>query len=78
MSKEEIEMESKEIILQAKFARIIDLLSSKLSVSKNEAMDIFYNSKTAQLLEDGIADLHCRSDLYLVDEVVWEHQSNQF
>lgn len=37
----------------------------------SKAMDMFYASDTMNLMEDGIADLHCRSDKYLV-EAVWE------
>ena len=31
------------------------------------------NSDMLQLLEDGIADLHCRSDKYLAEEV-WDEK----
>ena len=41
----------------------------------NEATDIYYNSETANLIEEGVADLHCRSDKYLAEEVWLEHQS---
>ena len=34
-----------------------------------EAMDIFYNSPILPLLEEGVADLHCRSDKYLAEEI---------
>ena len=43
------------------------------SVSLEEAMDIFYNSPLLPLLEEGIADLHCRSDKYLAEEI-WREQ----
>lgn len=38
---------------------------------KNSGM--FYHSTTFQLLQEGIADLHCRSDLYLADELMMEY-----
>ena len=38
-------------------------------VSLEEAMDIFYNSPLLPLIEDGTADLHCRSDHYLAEEI---------
>lgn len=39
------------------------------NVSLEEAMDIFYNSPLLPLLEEGVADLHCRSDKYLAEEI---------
>ena len=42
-------------------------------VSINDAADIYYNSETSNMIEDGIADLHCRSDKYLAEEVWNEH-----
>ena len=32
-------------------------------------MDIFCNSRTFQLISEGVADMHCFSDLYLAEEV---------
>ena len=44
------------------------------NITLQEAADIYYNSDTASLIEDGIADLHCRSDKYLAEEVWNEYQ----
>ena len=38
-------------------------------------MDIFYNSPAFELIDKGVADLHCRSDQYLADEIIKEAQS---
>lgn len=62
-------------ILEAKYARIINEISNMYSVSLEEAMDIFYNSPLLPLLEDGVADLHCRSDKYLAEEIWMEHNN---
>ncbi len=62
-------------ILEAKFARIISEISKMYNVSLDDAMDMFYNSETMQLLEEGIADLHCRSEKYLAEEVWREKHS---
>ncbi len=56
-------------ILEAKFARIISEISKMYNVSLDDAMDMFYNSETMQLMEEGVADLHCRSEKYLAEEV---------
>ncbi len=42
----------------------------------DEAMDMFYASDTVTLMEEGIADLHCRSDKYLAEEI-WEDFENK-
>ena len=56
-------------IIQAKNARIIAILAEKFDGSLDKAMDVFYKSATAQMIQDGVADLHCRSDHYLADEI---------
>lgn len=62
-------------ILEAKYARIIEEISKMYSVSLDVAMDMFYHSDTMQLMEEGIADMHCRSDKYLAEEV-WREQKS--
>ena len=60
-------------ILEAKYARIIEAMSQQHEVSLEEAMDIFYNSPLLPLIEEGVADLHCRSDHYLAEEIWLEY-----
>lgn len=62
-------------ILEAKFARIISEISKMYNVSLDDAMDMFYNSETMQLMEEGVADLHCLSEKYLAQEVWREKHS---
>lgn len=62
----------KQAVLQLKYARIISCIADEASVGLDEAMNMFYNSETMQLIQDGIADLHCRSDQYLAGEVIRE------
>ena len=62
-------------ILEAKFARIISEISKMYNVSLDDAMDMFYNSETMQLMEEGVADLHCRSEKYLAEEV-WREKNS--
>lgn len=69
--------EAKQTILSAKNARIIALLSTMLNKSIEEAADLFYNSETAQLIQDGISDLHCRSDEYLANEIILEYSEKK-
>ncbi len=65
--------DSKNIIIQAKNARVIAILAEKFDGSLDKAMDVFYHSTIAQMIQDGIADLHCRSDRYLADEIYREY-----
>lgn len=71
-------MEANETLLQMKYARIIEQIAADLSISNVDAMDLFYNSRTFQLISQGIADLHCRSDRYLAEEVERENETHSF
>lgn len=65
--------DGKQSMRSAQCARIIICISEMFGVSLNDATDIYYNSETANLIEEGVADLHCRSDKYLAEEVWREH-----
>jgi hypothetical protein len=69
-------MEASETILEMKYARIIKAMADMRNISLEEAMDIFYNSQTFNLINEGVADLHCRSDLYLAEEILIEYDEN--
>lgn len=70
-------MDDKQTILQAKYARIIKGIADKLKIPLEDAMDRFYHSQTFQLIDHGIADLHCRSDIYLIDEYCLEAEEKE-
>ena len=61
--------EGKQIVLDMKFAGIIETYSKRYNVTLEEAADLFYNSQTMSMIERGVADLHCRSNIYLADEL---------
>ena len=67
--------ESKQVLRSSQCARIIVCISDMFGVSLADATDIYYNSETANLIEEGVADLHCRSDKYLAEEVWSEYQA---
>ena len=48
-------------------------ISEMFNVPLEKATDIYYSSDTSNLIEEGIADLHCRSDKYLAGEVWREY-----
>lgn len=68
-------MEANSVLLQKKYARIVALFAEQMQLTLDEALEFFYRSETYQELRDGIADLHCRSDQYIADELKLEFQS---
>lgn len=64
--------EATSIILQMKYARIIVLLSQMLDITVEEAMSIFYNSKTFEIISNDECDMYTMSDKYLAEEVRME------
>lgn len=63
-------MEANAILLQKKYARVINEFAKKAGISPREAMDFFYHSATYQDMSEGISDMHCRSDEYLAQELM--------
>lgn len=57
----------------SKCANIIKAMCKLSNLSINEATDIFYRSETADLIEEGVADLQCRSDKYLASVILEEY-----
>lgn len=62
------------ILLQKKYARIIKCFSNSQHLSLDDAMKIFYKSLLYQEMSEGISDMHCRSDEYLVEELKEEYE----
>lgn len=63
------------ILRDMKYARIIRLIAEKQQISLEEAMDMLYSSSLFEIIDDGTADMICRSDLYLADEIIRMHKS---
>ena len=42
-----------------------------------DALAFFYDSDTYMLMSEGVADMHCRSDEYLADELLLELQEKK-
>ena len=64
-------------LLRMKFARVIEAYAERTGCSLDEALDRFYRSQTYELMRDGVSDMHCMSESYLVDELI-EETSNSF
>ena len=69
--------EGLQILKSTQCARIIANISEMFGVTLEDATDIYYGSETASMIEDGVADLHCRSDKYLAGEVWREYQEEK-
>lgn len=66
-------MTANPVLLQKKYSRIIEKFAKCQKISLDAALDFFYRSETYQLIRDGVSDMHCMSDAYLVEELVREH-----
>lgn len=65
-------MKANRTLLRMKFARVIEHYAHRVGCTLDEALDTFYRSQTYELMRDGISDLHCMSEDYLVDELLDE------
>ena len=55
-------MNANPILLQKKYARVIEIFAKKADLSLDDALKLFYNSSTYRLMHEGISDMHCMSD----------------
>ena len=69
-------MEADKTLLQMKYARVVALFAEQKGLSMEDALDFFYHSETYQELREGIADLYCRSDQYVADELALEYRES--
>lgn len=68
--------ESKMAFLASKNAGIIKSLCDLYGISMQDATDLYYQSDTSELIEDGVSDLQCRSEKYLATLVWDEYQDS--
>ena len=69
-------MNANPILLQKKYARVIEIFTKKADLSLDDALKLFYNSSTYRLMHEGISDMHCMSDYYLADELMIEYRGD--
>lgn len=70
-------MNAEPLILQMKYADVIKLFAEQMGLSLDEALSFFYHSKLYQLLKDGVSDLHCMSEAYLVEDLEEEYKGTR-
>ncbi len=59
-------------VLWRKQSRIVMMLANELQVSPEDALDIYYTSKTAKLLSDPNSGLQLMSDNYVFEDLLTE------
>lgn len=57
-----------------KYARIVRLFAERVNLSYEDALGFFYDSDTYNLMNEGVADMHCLSDEYLAEELGREYE----
>ncbi len=72
-------MNANPILLQKKYARLVELFAKKRGVSVQNALEFFYHSDLYKLVSQGVSDMHCMSDDYLVQCLMeeWCEKSNK-
>lgn len=68
-------MNANPILLQKKYARVIEAFAQKAGLTLDNALDYFYHSEVYLLVRDGVSDMHCMSDTYLADELMEEYRN---
>lgn len=59
-------------VLWRKQSRIVMLLAKEKNITPEQALDIYYSSRTAQLLSDPNTGLQLMSDQYVLEDLVKE------
>lgn len=62
-------MNANPILLQKKYARVIEKFAEKKVITLDAALNYFYHSDVYHFMHEGVSDMHCMSDAYLVDEL---------
>ena len=62
-------MNADPVLLQKKYCRVIERYADINHVPLEVALSVFYHSDLYSLIQEGISDMHCMSDGYLVEEL---------
>ena len=62
-------MKADKTLLHMKFVRVVARFAEQQGLTIEKALEFFYHTQTYRELSEGIADLHCRSDKYVTDEL---------
>ena len=64
-------------VLWRKQSRIVMLLAKKKNLTPEQALDIYYSSRTAQLLSDPNTGLQLMSDQYVLEDLLEELEKRE-
>lgn len=67
-------MNANPILLQKKYARVVELFANENHLSLDAALDLFYHSDLYRLMSEGSSDMHCMSDEYLLQDLTMEYK----
>ena len=70
-------MNANPILLQKKYARVVELFAHENNLSLDTALDFFYYSELYRLISEGNSDMHCMSDEYLAQDLASEYCSTK-
>ena len=70
-------MTANPVLLQMKYARVVDLFAQRVGITLDQALDFFYHSMVYRLMSEGVSDMHCMSDYYLAEELELEYKSTK-
>jgi hypothetical protein len=62
-------------LLMHKYESVIEEYAREEKLPLRSAMDVFYHSITYREMREGIAQMHCRSDIYLAEEIRREQRT---
>lgn len=64
-------------VLWRKQSRIVMMLAKEKNISSEQALDLFYTSRTAQLLSNPDSGLQLMSDQYVLEDLLAELEKNR-
>lgn len=63
-----------DLLLCNKIGRVVTILSHRLEISGERALDVFYTSRTCERLHDPATQLYLFSDGYIAEDTIRELQ----
>lgn len=70
-------MNANSVLLQKKYARVVELFAKENHLSLDAALAFFYKSGVYQLMREGSSDMHCMSDQYLSQDLTEEYKKEK-
>ena len=67
-------MNAEPLILQMKYTDIVKRFAEMQHLTLDKALNFFYNSEVYQLMKDGVSDMHCMSEEYLIEDLSDEYE----